>query len=91
MSTNLYWRPVPNTPEGNRLGDQLKYVICQEVFGHDGSLNSGWVTVDRTMIPFLRGVVSASGGGADAGLRADALELIELIHDHSAVQLSTSS
>jgi hypothetical protein len=88
MSTNLYWRPVPNTPEGNQLGDQLKYVIAHEVFNHDGSLTSDWVTVGKTMLPFLRGVLSVAATGP---LHDQAEELFNLITDHGAVQIRTSS
>lgn len=91
MSTSLYWRPVPNTPAGNRLGDALKYALAGEVFHHDGSLSSDWVTVDKSLVPFLRGVIAAARRDADRGLRADAAELIELIENHGAVQLSTVS
>jgi hypothetical protein len=88
MSTNLYWRPVPNVPEGNRLGDQLKYVIAREVFNHDGSLSSDWISIDKTMLPFLRGVLAVAASGP---LYDQTKELIDLIKTHGAVQLSTSS
>jgi hypothetical protein len=90
MSSSLYWRPVPSAPEGELLGmgNQLKYAVSPDLFEHDGSCSSDWVTVDAEFVTFLRGV--AAGSGNNTGLRLEAEDLIRLIEQHGAVQLRTS-
>lgn len=51
MSTSLYWRPTPKREDGEHFGYQLKFSIAEELFGHDGSLGSDWVSLNTSFIP----------------------------------------
>lgn len=82
MASDLWWRPkLP--PSGNPLSRQLKYVISQHYFGHDGSL-SGEVTLTGADISFLSGIVAAS---PNEECRNAAQELIDAIELHGTIEL----
>jgi hypothetical protein len=87
LSTALCWRPVPQEPDGNYIGASvsIKYIIAREVWDHDGSSCEDWVTVDKKLIPFLRGVMAAIATENDVW--HDAQEIIELIQRHQQIQL----
>jgi hypothetical protein len=82
VSTSLYWRPVPADPDGEYLGDQLKFVLARHWFDHDGSLSSEWVTVSKNLIPFLEGVRAVGG----PTLLAESARLIDLLRCHDEIQ-----
>lgn len=81
MSTNLYYRlPV----DDKYLGKELKFHIAPEVWGHDGSLGSDWTKVDSSLIPFLKGLVSA--GNEDVS--KEAKKLLGLIEKYETVEIA---
>lgn len=83
MSSSLVWRPVPKELKDSYLGYELKFHIAEQLWGHDGSLNSEWTEVDGDLIPFLEGIKSAGGGE----LSKQAEKLISLIRKYGSVQI----
>lgn len=82
MSTSIYWRPKPKELKDSYLGYELKWHL-RSLWGHDGSLGSEWITVDKDLIPYLRGIESAG----DKNVSKQARKLIGLIEKHNEVQI----
>lgn len=75
MSFSMYGRPAPvDRPEAVELG-QVKRRLSHRLWGHDGSLRSEPVTIDRSLLPYLEGMRD----GAQGELRRDVELLIALI------------
>lgn len=81
----MRWRPIPTDPDGEHLGDQIKYILGRELFEQDGSCPANWTTVAATLVPFLRGV--RTGAAVNSDLRKETDALIELIRVHGEVQV----
>lgn len=91
MSTSLYWRPVPDRPEGNYIGGAaIKRALGRDGYGlfdHDGSFSEDWTTIGRKgLLPYLRGVAYGAPDGSN--LREEALALIEQLEAHSEIQIA---
>lgn len=84
MSTNLYYRLVPKEPKESCFAYQLKFHIAEKLWGHDGSLPSGWTTIGKEWIPYLEGLVSAG----NKEVSSEAKKLISLLEKYDEVQLS---
>jgi len=84
MSTNLHWRKI--TPE-KVLGKSIKYFISQAVFGHDGSLGSGWVEISKETIntEYLKGVRDTT---QDEDLKKEIIELLELLDKYESIEIA---
>ncbi len=83
MSKSLYWSRVP--VEIVEIGvDSLRYALVKKLWGSDGSEGEGWVTVDKTIIPFLEGILIGNGSG-DMG--RDASNLIDAINKYGQIRL----
>lgn len=83
MSTNLYWRPVP---QGDKLvGYDIKFHLAPILWGTDGSVVEDWSTVGKNIIPFLQGIMSVAAQGSD--LHEQSAKLIKFIQDNEEVQL----
>ena len=81
MSSSAYWRPVIDTPLGNLLPDEIKYVLARKYQDHDGSL-SGKTILNYEHIPYLEGLRDAGNDKiADA-----AEELIMAIEEHKEIE-----
>ena len=81
MSSSPYWRPVPESPLGNPLPNQIKYVLAPKYQNHDGSL-SGETLLDRSDLPYLEGLRDAGSGE----IAKAAEELIEAIEKHEEIE-----
>ncbi len=82
MSNTLYWRPL-NPPPPDHALDQLKYVISQSLWGHDGSLRGDPLPLDRSFIAYLRGIADAGS----ATVKEEAEELIDAIRQYGVVEV----
>lgn len=84
MSRNLYWRPPAPPPPGNPLPYGLKALVARYVWDHDGSLHSDPVLADGELVPFLRGILAATGNPETS---EGARELLDAIAAHGAVEI----
>jgi hypothetical protein len=83
VSFSLYWRPVPKEiPPARDLPYELKRIVGQRWFGHDGTIRGECVLTSRD-IAYLEGIADANGGEASEG----ATELINAIREHDTVTL----
>ena len=82
MATNLYWA-TPSRRD-RVLGYQLKFILAPRLWEHDGSLGSDHTPVGRDLIPFLEGVVAATGVRE---VKAEAQKLIDLIERYGEVEI----
>jgi hypothetical protein len=90
VSTSLYWRPVPNSPNGNCVGGaSIKWALSRHGYGlfdHDGSCQTDWTRVTRDELwSFLHGV--AYGAPKDSDLKQEATALMRLLEDHKEIEL----
>ncbi len=80
MSTNLIWRKVITTPQGNTLSDTLKHTISHKYWDQDGSLSAMPIILNSSDINYFEGL-------RDAGIK-DAGKVIDLITKFDEIQLS---
>jgi hypothetical protein len=85
MSTSLVWRPIS---KDRSLGYQLRYYIAEQLWGHDGSLHGGWVTVDGSILPYLCGV---RAGMSSKELKQEIDKLEKLIEKHGEIEIALVS
>lgn len=89
MSKTVYYRPLPVEPEGKYLGYAIKKILVECLgktnsnWSQDGSLETNWTTIGKSMIPFLEGV---SVAGSEE-LSRQAKKLIDEIKKHEKVQV----
>lgn len=88
MSTSLYWRPKPKEPKDTYLGYRIKYYLSKKLWGHDGSLVGEWTTVDKSWIPYLKGVNDATD---DKELTEEIEKLFELLDKYGEIEVSLMS
>jgi hypothetical protein len=83
MSTNLVWAPPP--AEVREYDLDLKWEIGRYF---DEQYNGGTIdmTVDRSIVPFLKGIIA---GSSDKDKKAGADSLIQGINKYGRVQLYT--
>lgn len=83
MSSTMRWEPAPAV-HGQRLSSTFKLLVSDRWFGHDGSLGSGEIILDRQDVAFLEGIIWASN---NIEIREDARTLVDRINEHGAVRV----
>lgn len=83
VSSEMYYRPVPQPPRAKTLPDQLKRILSRRFWDHDGSLNGSNIQLTENNIAYLNGL-------EDAGIEG-ARELINCIEDNKVVEIWISN
>lgn len=84
MSKSLYWEIIPTEPKRESIYD-LKFVLAKKLWGSDGTMGEGPLTVGKELVPYLEGIVEGNGSG-DMG--RDAKKLMAAIQKYGKVNLS---
>lgn len=89
MVFSLCWRPAPPPPPESDSSRDLKYVLCERLFGvfASTSLKSEPVTVsveDKEFVAFLDGVIAATN---EEAVKKDALSLRAMLEKYGKVTL----
>jgi hypothetical protein len=79
MSTNLFWRPIP---DDEPLPYVLKQLLGRKIWD-DGGLHGEWTEIGRELLPWLEGVRDAGG---EVGTEAQ--QLIALINVHGTIEVA---
>jgi hypothetical protein len=91
MSTNLYWRPAIQKPNGHALPNTLKYMLGPRYFGHDGTLGSSPVLLGDADRAFLEGIRAGRTTHRDTKdeVRDGIDELLAAIAKYDTIELWT--
>lgn len=84
MSTALYWRPAAPPPPGRKLPYELKPLLGQRIWQHDGTLNGDPADLSEADVPYLEGLFDAGSEMVREGAR----ELIAAIAEHGVIEVS---
>ena len=89
MSTSLYWSIIPPEPDENNLYS-LKRIMAKKLGSMDGSCSEDLGVVDRSLIPFLEGLIMGDTSERQE-IAEDAQSLVDAINKYGKVRLTIHS